>query len=113
MDFKDFELIYKNNRHEIQDKHKIKSKLSEILGDPNVSDSKIDLFAYTKDSTMIGFNWILEGKIAGLADFITWPENKDQIREILELANLEGIPIIPYAEGSGVVGGAIPIGAES
>ena len=109
MDFKDFELIYKNNRHEIKDKQKIKSNLSEILGDNNFSDSEIDIFAYTKDSTMIGYNWTLEGKIAGLADFIIWPENKNQIIKILHLANSEEIPVIPYAEGSGVVGGAIPI----
>ena len=109
MDFKDFELIYKNNRSEIKDKQKIKAKLGEFLGEKNFSDSEIDILAYTKDSTMIGYNWTLEGKIAGLADFITWPENKNQIIEILRLANSEKIPVIPYAEGSGVVGGAIPI----
>ncbi|MFX0048025.1 MAG: FAD-binding oxidoreductase, partial [Candidatus Hermodarchaeota archaeon] len=109
MDFKDFELIYRENRYEIKDKQEIKSKLTEIVGEKNVSNSELDLFAYTKDSLMIGFNWTLEGKIAGLADFIVWPENKNQISEILKLANIERIPIIPYAEGSGVVGGAIPL----
>ncbi len=109
MDFKNFELIYKENRHEIKDKQAIESKLKEIIGENNVSTKDIDILAYTKDTTLLAFNWVIEGKIAGLPDFITWPETVDQISEILKLANKEKIPVIPFAEGSGVVGGAIPI----
>ncbi len=109
MDFKDFELIYKENRSEIKNKSNIKLKLIEIIGEKNVSTEEVDLLAYTKDSTLIGFNWTIQGLIAGLPDFITWPENVIHISEILKLANLEKIPVIPYAEGSGCVGGAIPI----
>lgn len=109
MDLEDFELIYKENRVKIKDKTKIESKLKTIVGLNNFSTKKIDILAYTKDSTLIGFNWEIEGKIAGLADFITWPETIEQICEILKLANQEKIPVIPYGEGSGVVGGAIPI----
>ena len=109
MDLNEFELIYKENRCEIKDKEKIKNRLKEILGNNNVSTKEIDLLAYTKDTTMIGFNWTLQEKIAGLPDFITWPENEKQISEILKLANKEKIPIIPFGEGSGVVGGAIAI----
>ena len=109
MDFKDFELIYNENRVKINKRSKIESDLSEIIGMNNVSTKQIDLLAYTKDSTLISFNWLLEGKISGLADFITWPETVEQISAILKLANQEKIPVIPYGEGSGVVGGAIPI----
>ncbi|MFX1377097.1 MAG: FAD-binding oxidoreductase [Promethearchaeota archaeon] len=109
MDLKDFELIYKDNRIKIEDKSEIESKLKEIVGLNNVSTKEIDLLAYTKDSTLITLNWGIQGKIAGLPDFVTWPETIDQISEILKLANQEKIPVIPYGEGSGVVGGAIPI----
>ncbi|MFW9824912.1 MAG: FAD-binding oxidoreductase [Candidatus Thorarchaeota archaeon] len=109
MDFKDFEIIYKENRVKINNKPKIESELKKILGKNNVSSKEIDLLAYSKDSSLIGFNWEIEAKIAGLADFIIWPENVQQISEILKLANLEKIPVIPYGEGSGVVGGAIPL----
>lgn len=109
MDLKDFELIYNENRVTIKDKLKIESKLKEIVGLNNVSTKEIDLLAYSKDSTLIAFNWELQGKIAGLADFITWPGTTEQIIEILKLANQEKIPVIPYGEGSGVVGGAIPL----
>ncbi len=109
MDFKDFELIYKENRCEIKDKQKIESKLKEIVGDNNVSTKDIDILAYTKDTSLIGFNWTLQGQIAGLPDFVTWPENVEQISNILKFANQEKVPVIPYGEGSGVVGGAIPV----
>ncbi len=109
MDFKDFELIYKENRVKIKNRSSIQSKLGEIVGSANVSTKDIDILAYTKDSTLLGFNWTIEGKIAGLPDFITWPKTIKQISEILTLANQEKIPVIPYGEGSGVVGGAIPI----
>ena len=109
MDLKEFELIYNENRVKIKDKSKIESKLKEIVGLNNVSTKEIDLLAYTKDSTLLTINWEIQGKIAGLPDFITWPETTEQICEILKLANQEKIPVIPYGEGSGVVGGAIPI----
>ena len=109
MDFKDFELIYKDNRREIKNKSKIKAKLAEIVGENNVSTNEIDLLAYTRDSTLITLNWTIQGKIAGLPDMVTWPDTNIQISEILKLANKENIPIIPYSEGSGVVGGSIPI----
>ncbi|MFX0028552.1 MAG: FAD-binding oxidoreductase [Candidatus Hermodarchaeota archaeon] len=109
MDLKEFELIYSENRVKIRDKSKIEAKLKEIVGMNNVSTKEIDLLAYTKDSTLITLNWELQGKIAGLPDLITWPETIEQICEILKLANQEKIPVIPYGEGSGVVGGAIPL----
>jgi len=109
MDLNEFELIYKENRCEIKDKEKIETKLKELIGNNNVSAKEIDLLAYSKDSTLIGFNWTLQGQIAGLPDFIVWPETVEQISEILKLVNQEKIPVIPYGEGSGVVGGAIPV----
>jgi alkyldihydroxyacetonephosphate synthase len=109
MNLENFELIYSKNRREIKDKPFIESKLKKIVGDKNISSKEIDLLAYSKDTTLITLNWSIQGKIAGLPDFITWPENSKQISEILKLANEENIPVIPYAEGSGVVGGAIPI----
>ena len=109
MNLENFELIYKDNRCEIEDKQKIISKLIEILGKDNVSDEEIDILAYTKDMTLISLNWVIQGQIAGLPDIITFPETIDQISKILKLANEEKIPVIPYAEGSGVVGGAIAV----
>lgn len=109
MNIENFELIYKDNRVKIEDKPKIKAKLGEIVRIENISDNEIDILAYSKDTTLLTLNWTLEGKIAALPDFIVWPDNTEQISSILKLANEENIPVIPFSEGSGVVGGAIPI----
>ncbi len=109
MELDDFDLIYSEKRKPIKNKAKTKAKLSEIVGESNLSTSNVDLLAYTRDSTLITLNWTIQGKIAGLPDIITWPETIEQISEILKLANKEDIPVTPYAEGSGVVGGSIPV----
>ena len=109
MNLDNFKVMYKENRVEIQDKEKIKKKLQKLLGNNNISSKPIDLIAYSKDATLLSMNWTLEGKLPALPDFITWPENPSQISEILKMANEEKIPVIPYAEGSSVVGGSIPI----
>ncbi len=109
MDLEDFETIYKENRYEVKDKQIIKTQLEKIIGKQNVSTKTIDLLAYSKDASLISFNWALQGKIAGLADFIIWPETVAHISEVLMFANTVNIPIIPYGEGSGVVGGAVPV----
>ncbi|MBD3229805.1 MAG: FAD-binding protein [Candidatus Lokiarchaeota archaeon] len=109
MPIKDFELIYQENRVEIKNKEEIKQQLIDILGPENISTREVDILAYTKDTMLITLNWSIEGKIAGLPDIITFPETVEQISEILKIANREKIPVTPYAEGSGVVGGAIPV----
>ena len=53
MNLEDFELIYKEDRVDIKDKKKIKTKLIEILGEENISDKEIDIFAYSKDASLI------------------------------------------------------------
>ena len=68
MNIENFELIYKDNRVKIKDKSKVKARLSEIVGNENVSDNEIDILAYNKDSTLLTLNWTLEGKIAALPD---------------------------------------------
>ncbi|MFX1379719.1 MAG: FAD-binding oxidoreductase [Promethearchaeota archaeon] len=109
MELKDFDLIYKDNRHKIKDKQKIIEQLEEIVGKNNISTRNIDILAYSKDTSLIALNWALEGKIAGLPDIVIWPETVEHICEVLKFANKENIPVIPYGEGSGVVGGAIPV----
>ncbi|MFW9969618.1 MAG: FAD-binding oxidoreductase [Candidatus Odinarchaeota archaeon] len=109
MDLNDFELIYKDNRHSVKDRQKILKQLEKIVGEKNISTKDIDILAYSKDASLITANWTLEGKLAGLADFIVWPETTEHISKILKFANRENIPVIPYGEGSGVVGGSIPV----
>jgi alkyldihydroxyacetonephosphate synthase len=109
VNIENFEVMYDKGRVKIHDKEKIEKNLREILGDENISSKAIDLIAYSKDATLLSMNWTIEGKLAALPDFITWPENSSQISEILKLANKDKIPVTPYAEGSSVVGGSLPV----
>ncbi|MCP4762749.1 MAG: FAD-binding oxidoreductase [archaeon] len=109
MDLKKLNLMYKENRVTIKNKDDIFQKLLNILGKDKVSMDQIDIFAYSQDRSLISLNWRIEKKIAALAHFITWPQTAEHISEIFKLANQEKIPVIPYAEGSGCVGGSLPV----
>lgn len=100
--------MYKN-RVEIKDLASLVKNLKDIVGEKLVSTEETDLIAYSKDYQLITNRWIMEGKIPAKAHVIVWPENEEQISKILKLANELKIPVIPYGEGSGVVGAAIPV----
>jgi alkyldihydroxyacetonephosphate synthase len=104
----DFEIVYKKKKKKM-DKKAIYEKLLTIFDSKNISDTDIDKFAYSKDYSPISTRWTLEGKLASLADFIVWPETAEQIAELLKLANETESPVIPFGEGSGVVGAVLPI----
>ncbi|MHA1729336.1 MAG: FAD-binding oxidoreductase [Promethearchaeota archaeon] len=104
----DFEIVY-NNRIEIKDLNGLVSSLREIVGEKWVSTEEADLVAYSKDYQLITNRWIMDGKLPGKAHVIVWPESEQQISQILRIANEQKIPVIPYGEGSGVVGAAIPV----
>ena len=103
-----FDIVYKK-RVEIEDLDKLVSQLIEIVGTEWVSTEESDRVAYSKDYQLITNRWIMEGTIPGLPHVIVWPENEPEISKILKIANEQKIPVIPYGEGSGVVGAAIPV----
>jgi len=102
------DLVYKN-RIEIKDLDNLVSELKSIVGSEWVSTEEADLIAYSKDYQLITNRWIIEGKVPGLAHVIVWPNSEEEISTILKIANKRKIPVIPYGEGSGVVGAAIPV----
>ncbi|MHA1110709.1 MAG: FAD-binding oxidoreductase [Promethearchaeota archaeon] len=104
----DFDIVYKK-RVEIEDLDKLITQLAEIVGTEWTSTEEADLVAYSKDYQLITNRWIMEGTLPGLPHIIVWPENEPQISQILKIANERKIPVIPYGEGSGVVGAAIPV----
>ncbi|MHA1792561.1 MAG: FAD-binding oxidoreductase [Promethearchaeota archaeon] len=103
-----FDIVYKK-RIEIKDLDAIVKKLKDIVGDNWVSTEESDLVAYSKDYQLITNRWTIDSKVAGLPHVVVWPGSDTEISTILKLLNKEKIPAIPYGEGSGVVGGAIPV----
>ncbi len=74
-----------------------------------VSDKESDRIVYSRDYWPISLRWELEGSVPALPDCIVWPETTAQVAEIVNLANREHIPVIPYGGGSGVMGGTVPV----
>ncbi len=74
-----------------------------------VSTSEADRVVYGKDYWPISLRWLLDGRLPALPDAVAWPENADQVARVMRLADERGFPVVPYGEGSGVVGGAVPV----
>ena len=49
------------------------------------------------------------GKYQSTANFIAKPRNTKEISKIIKLANVIGFGVVPYAGGSGLVGGQISL----
>jgi len=103
-----YEVVYPR-RQKLADEKKIFEELSQLLGSENVSNREVDKIAYSRDYWLLASTWMIKGKVPALPDFIVWPENTEQISKLVKLANREKVPIIPFGEGSGVVGGAVPV----
>jgi len=81
----------------------------EALVPGGVSTKESDRIIYSKDYWPIALRWHLDGKLPALPDCIVWPENEEQVAEIIRIANERQVPVVPYGEGSGVLGGAVPV----
>jgi alkyldihydroxyacetonephosphate synthase len=104
-----YAVVYPQHPLSTEKKEQILATLQKIVGNGNVSHREIDRLSYSKDYWPIALRWMLEGKVPALPDFVVWPETVDHISHIIKVANEEKIAVIPFGEGSGVLGGAIPV----
>lgn len=74
------------------------AKLKSICGDKDVVTSKIGMYAYGYDGTM------LEGALVG----IVFPETTQEVVDIVNLCREQGIDIVPRGAGTNVSGGTLP-----
>ena len=81
---------------------KIINSLKSILGNQNVLTDYEDRYCYAYDATAIG-------EALYLPDVVVLPENKEQICQIVKIANENNIPIVTRAAGTNLVGGCIPL----
>ena len=79
-------------------------KLQKLLG-PRFSTAEADRILGGKDFWPLTSIWFMEGKIASLPDAIVWPESADETAAIIKIAREYKVPVIPFGEGSGVLGG--------
>jgi glycolate oxidase len=78
----------------------VKEKIKKIVGATNFLDSPEDKLCYSFDGTPI---------FQQLPEAIIFPENDEQISEVVKLANQEKFNIVPRGAGTGLSGGSIPV----
>lgn len=78
----------------------LKEKIKKIVGALNFLDSQEDKLCYSFDATPV---------FQQLPEAIVFPENEEQISDIVKLANQEKFNIVPRGAGTGLCGGSIPV----
>ena len=84
-------------------------KFRSIVGSEGVSAGGADRLATCRDYWPMGTLWFLEGKAPALPDLVVWPRSSSEVAAVLKLAAENNIPVTPYGEGSGALGGAVPL----
>jgi glycolate oxidase len=77
---------------------KIKAALIDIVGEENFTDDLIDLVSYSYDGSQHRHR----------PECAVWPETSQHVSEILMLANVEMVPVIPRGAGTSLSGMAVP-----
>ena len=73
------------------------NKLRKIVGSDAVLDRPEDLMLYEYDGSLA----------RGAPRYVVFPQNTQQVSEIVKLANREGLAIVPRGAGTGLSGGSI------
>lgn len=81
----------------------------KLVGEENVSAGEADLLSTCRDFWPVNNIWMLEGLVPALPQLVVWPGSTEEAAALLKLANELNVPVIPYGEGSGTLGGVVPI----
>jgi len=74
-------------------------KLKSILGEKDVITSKIGMYAYGYDGTML---W-------GVPEGIVFPESTKEVVDVVNFCREQGITIVPRGAGTNESGGSVPV----
>ena len=75
------------------------TRISDIVGSDNLTRRVEDLHCYSYDGTARPH----------LPDLVVFPQDTDQISEIMKLATSHRIPVVPRGAGTGMTGGVVPV----
>jgi glycolate dehydrogenase FAD-linked subunit len=76
------------------------AELVRIVGAEHVRDGRGDVEPYSRDATPV---------FRGVPDVVVWPENAQEIADILRLATERRIPVIPRGAGSNLSAATVPL----
>ncbi len=77
----------------------IVAKLRRTFGNERVSNEPVDLMTYSYDATRKEYS----------PQVVVWPDNAEEISEVLKLATEHRIPVYPRGGGTGLTGGALAL----
>ena len=83
--------------------------LDALLRPGSASAEPADLFAGSRDCWPKTQLWTKAGKVPHPPDAVVWPETVEELQRIVRFAGEQGVALVPFAAGSGVCGGAMPI----
>jgi len=84
-------------------------QVEKIIGHADLKMSEGELVAHSRDSWLLPQVWFAKGKISALPGAVAYPENTEEVAEIVRLSAKHNVTLVPYGGGTGVVGGAIPL----
>lgn len=82
---------------------------ASIVSQDQISANPADLLANSRDYWPVNNIWMIEGAVPALPQLVVWPANTAEVSELLKLASQLQIPVTPFGEGSGTLGGSIPL----
>ena len=92
-----------------QDLASIANRLCDVVGSDHVLTDPVSLDRYSVDALTPYRAYYADAAFDRLADVVVRPEDVKQVSRIVQLAQSERIPVIPYGGGTGVMGGVLPI----
>jgi len=84
-------------------------EVEKAVGRTDLKTSEGELVAHSRDFCSLPQIWFAKGKIPALPGAVAYPENTEEVAEIVRLSAKHNVPLVPYGGGTGVVGGAIPV----
>ena len=80
-------------------KRALRTELEAMLGRGAVLSDPDELLTYESDGLTL---------FRALADFVVFPQNVEQVSQVVKLANREGLPFVARGAGTGLSGGCLP-----
>jgi len=84
------------------------SELEKAVGRENVYVDEADRKVYSTDIYWLPQLYYYYGLKRTLPEFVLLPGSKEEVSEVLKIANRHSVPVVPWSGGSGVQGGAMP-----
>lgn len=88
---------------------KVLKALAGIMGEDNASTQKRDRVYHAIGKSYRDVVRARSGDIPNPPDVVAYPATEEEVAKILELAEAEGIAVVPFCGGSSVVGGIEPL----